>query len=168
MLSFVESATATLFHRKDLDEFMWQAGRSFGGMSEQAAATPERRFLVTVRKPWKLWIWPAIALFYFLWVLLVVLVPIRTGVPESIWVLAGLGLFGLILLIQLLLLPTRKVRVKKAKAAKRAKAQAAEAVPVESLDDMNAVESEAPAGAAACPSSTASRTRTTRRTACSR
>lgn len=93
-------------------------------VAAQADAVPERRFLIPVRKKWKLWIWPVLALLYVAWVMLVVMLPLNTGVPDQIWVLGGVGLFAFLIFVQLLLLPTVKVRRKKQKRARAAAAAA--------------------------------------------
>lgn len=87
-------------------------------VSEMGEAPRERRFLVNVERPWKLWIIPILALLYLVWIVLLVTASVETGVEDTVWVYAGLGLFAVLLLIELLLLFTR--RAKKQKVARAA------------------------------------------------
>ncbi len=100
-------------------------------MTDPAHAATERRFLIPVRRTWKLWIWLLLALLALGALLAIVLVPIRTGVKEEALVLGVSGFFVLLVLVQLLLLPTVKVRRPKANRATTAPARPA---PVEALD----------------------------------
>lgn len=86
-------------------------------VSDMGEAPARRRFVITVERPWKLWIIPVLALAYLLWIVVLISTGIETGVEEQMWVYAGLGLFGLLFLIEILLLFTKREKVKKAKVA---------------------------------------------------
>lgn len=79
-----------------------------------------RRFLIPVKRPWKLWVFIlGLALVYLVWVLLVATRTVGSGpITDQDWVLGGLGLFALLIFLELLLLIPR--RAKKAKAGEAA------------------------------------------------
>ncbi len=89
---------------------------------EEAPPQPEqhgRRFLVTVKRPWKLWVFVlGVAVLYLAWVVVVATRTVRTpGVADSDWVLVGLGLFAVLIVFELILLiPRRRRKVAEEKA----------------------------------------------------
>lgn len=71
----------------------------------------EKRFVVPVRRRWTLFILPALALLYFL--AIVVLAALNyevAGVSMEYLVLGGAALFGVVLLVELVLLLRRKAK----------------------------------------------------------
>lgn len=65
-------------------------------------ADEERPFLIQVRRPWKLWILPVIAVLYFILIVTFAVMDLRIeGVPMEYLVLGGLAVFILVMIIEL-------------------------------------------------------------------
>lgn len=110
-------------------------------------ADEERPFVISVRRPWTLWILPVVAGLYFLGVLLLNMLGYHIeGVTTDMLVLGGVGLFALVILIQLpFLLRRRKKRQPKIK-ARPAPAAAAPASARNGADDELLITSESQQG----------------------
>ncbi|MFA5862841.1 MAG: hypothetical protein WDA16_14205 [Candidatus Thermoplasmatota archaeon] len=75
-------------------------------------ADEPRDYVIRVKRPWKLWILPSLAILYFVLILAMAIFRIEIrNVPTQTLVLGGVAFFVLVILIELPLFVRRRVRV---------------------------------------------------------